>query len=130
MNAPVSIRDARGRILPGHSLNPGGERKSPLADLRRQYEGRLPALMEKLFQLSRSKKENIRLAAIKEILDRVCGKAVALIESRHQGIDVGEAYLAALIRCNQPKTVDAASLTLPSEQNGSAAPEKVEAKPN
>ena len=60
-------------------------------------------MFEGLIELSHSKNENIRLQAIREFLDRMLGKAVAIVESSHTRVDVGALYLRALQEVNATK---------------------------
>ena len=42
----------------------------------------------------------VRLAAIREILDRLLGKPAVFVDATHMKVDVGQLYLAALKRAN------------------------------
>jgi hypothetical protein len=54
--------------------------------------------MDRLFDLTRSKNEQIVLQATREIFDRLLGKPVAVVESQHVGLDLSQLYLRALQR--------------------------------
>jgi hypothetical protein len=102
MNAPIARRP-NGTLLPGGAaLNPGGRPRSDIEELRAQYRHRLPELVNGLFSLTKSDNESIRLAAYRELLDRLLGKPVAVVESTHTRVDIGQLYLSALQRANQP----------------------------
>ena len=42
----------------------------------------------------------VRLAAIREILDRLLGKPAVFVDATHTKVDIGQLYLAALKRAN------------------------------
>lgn len=66
-------RDVQGRLLPGHSGNPGGLPRA-IAKARRLLTRDAPAAARLLRQLMASEDEKIQLAAACEILDRTAGK--------------------------------------------------------
>ena len=102
MNAPIARRP-NGTLLPGGAaLNPGGRPRSDIEELRAQYRHRLPELVNGLFSLTKSDNESVRLAAYRELLDRLLGKSVAVVESAHTRVDIGKIYISALNRANQP----------------------------
>jgi hypothetical protein len=102
MNEPVvATRRPNGTLLPGHAnLNPGGRPRNAIEELRAKYSHRLPELFEGLFQLTNSQNEQIQLQAIREILDRLIGKPVAVVESTHTRVDIAALYLQALKQAN------------------------------
>ena len=99
MNAPT--RRADGTMLKGLSANPGGRPALSIASLRERYLPRLDELMEELVELAtNSKSEMVRLAAIREFLDRMLGKAPVAIDTTVAKVDVSQMFLAALKRAN------------------------------
>lgn len=64
-------RDANGRFLPGNS---GGGRPKANPEVKAILKAASPEAARELVKLIHSKRENIRLAAITEILDRTQGK--------------------------------------------------------
>jgi hypothetical protein len=100
MNAPIARRP-NGTLLPGHAaLNPGGRPRSAIEELRARLLPRLPEFMDVLIELTKSSNEATRLAAIKEILDRLLGKPAVFVDATHTKVDIGQLYLAALKRAN------------------------------
>ena len=96
-------------------MNPSGRPRSDIESMRQQYRHRLPELFNGLFLLTKSDNESIRLQAHRELLDRLLGKAVAVIESTHARVDIGALYLSALQRANS----DRHSSTIEGNSNGS-----------
>ena len=81
MNAPLGRRPD-GTMMKGFSANPGGRPAISIASLRERYHPRVDELMEELVKLATtSNSEMVRLAAIKEFLDRMLGKAPVAIDS-------------------------------------------------
>ena len=68
--------------------------------LRARLLPRLPEFMDGLIELSKSPHEATRLAAIKEILDRLLGKPAVFVDATHTKVDLGVLYLQALKRAN------------------------------
>jgi hypothetical protein len=102
VDAPVATRRPNGTLLPGPGacLNPGGRPRNQIEELRAKYSHRLPEFMDRLIELSKSPNETIQLQAIRELLDRLIGKPVAVVESTHTGVDVASMYLQALKQAN------------------------------
>ena len=99
MNVPA--RRANGQLIGGQgSLNPLGRPANAIASLRERYLPRVDELMEGLFELAHSPNEMVRLAAIREILDRLLGKPPVAIDTTVAKVDIGEMYLQALRRAN------------------------------
>jgi hypothetical protein len=98
----LPARHANGRLIGGQgSLNPAGRRAGAIASLRERYLPRLDELMEGLFELAtHSPNEMTRLAATREILDRLLGKPPVAIDSTVTKFDFGTAYLESLRRVN------------------------------
>jgi hypothetical protein len=111
MNVPSVSRDARGRLLPGASLNPGG-RPATLEPVRALLRQHTEQFVTALVDLLSSKDDSVRLAAVKEYFDRLCGKPVAVTEAdvRTQSVDltaaIREMYLKA-VSTPPPPTIDA-----------------------
>ena len=99
MNAP--IRRPNGTMLPGHTPNPGGRPRTAIEELRARYLPRLPEFFDGLVELAtNSQSEMVRLAAIREILDRLLGRPAVFVDATHTKVDIGQLYLAALKRAN------------------------------
>jgi len=99
MNAPTRRPD--GTMMKGFSANPGGRPTNSIASLRERYLPRLDELMEELWELAtNSQSEMVRLAAIREILDRLLGRPAVFVDATHTKVDIGQLYLAALKRAN------------------------------
>jgi hypothetical protein len=78
---------------------------SVIEKMRARYGQRLPELFEGRFALARN--ETVRLQAIRELLDRLIGRATQVVETQHTRIDVAGMYFAALQRSGAAaKTVD------------------------
>ena len=104
MNASAVQRNERGHLLPGARLNPGGRPVGALDAFRARFDPRMPEIAEVLLELTRSKNEVIRLAAVKEILDRVLGKPAVVVDTTHTRVDIGALYLRALQQVNASAT--------------------------
>jgi hypothetical protein len=81
-------------------MNPGGRPRNAIEELRSQYLPRLPEFLERLAELTQSSNEATRLAALREILDRLLGRPALFVDAMHTKVDVGAMYLAALKRAN------------------------------
>jgi hypothetical protein len=55
-----------------------------------------------VIELTNSSNELTRLAACKELMDRMVGRSTTIVESTHAKVDICAMYLAALRRANQP----------------------------
>jgi hypothetical protein len=98
VNAPVPRR-ANGTIMPGFTANAGGRPRSMTEELKSRYRNRLPELMDGLFQLTTpNNPPMVRIAAVKELLDRIVGKSTVSIDAVTTREDVGVMYLQALQR--------------------------------
>jgi hypothetical protein len=100
MNMPVvHRRRPDGTLLPGQpALNPGGRTRA-IEELKARYLPRLPEFMDKLVELTDSENEMTRLAALKEVLDRIWGKPAVVVAATHTS-DIPSLYLQALKRAN------------------------------
>jgi hypothetical protein len=85
-------------MMPGSVLNPGGRPRNAIEQLREKYMGRLPELLEGLFELTKSGSPHVRIAATRELLDRLIGKPQVTIDAQVAKFDAGAAYLQALQR--------------------------------
>jgi hypothetical protein len=100
MNVPA--RRANGQLIGGQgSLNPSGRPANAIASLRERYLPKLPEYFQVLEKLIKSDNESMRLAAVRELLDRLVGKPQVVVESSHTRVDIGQLYLAALQRANR-----------------------------
>jgi hypothetical protein len=81
-------------------MNPGGRPRTAIEELRARYLPRLPEFMDALVELTRSRNEMTRLAAIRELLDRLLGKPAVFVDATHAKFDFGALYLQALKRAN------------------------------
>jgi hypothetical protein len=113
LNAPVVLRDENGHLLPGARLNPTGRPTSAIAELRERFGKDVPKYFERLVKLTYSKNETIALQALREVLDRLIGKPIAVVESTHTRIDLGQLYLQALKQANEPRAIEAETNTAP-----------------
>jgi hypothetical protein len=107
MPAPSSILIAsatvsHGTLLPGQgALNPGGRTRA-IEEVKAKYSQKVPEFFERLIELSHSKNETIALQATRELLDRLIGKPVAVVDATHTKVDVAALYLQALKQVNEP----------------------------
>lgn len=86
-----------GRFKPGASGNPTGRSKVQLAILD-ALRAAGPAAKDRLLELLRSSDEKVALAAARDILDRVIGKAPDAPEDRESREDVMANMIATLYR--------------------------------
>ena len=94
-------RRPNGTMLPGHTANRGGRPAHSIASIRERYLPRLDELMEELVELAtNSKSEMVRLAAIKEFLDRMLGRSPVAIDTTVAKFDFPSAYLESSKRVN------------------------------
>jgi hypothetical protein len=108
-------RRANGTLLSGQAaLNPGGRPRSTIEEVRAQLLPRLPEYLEAIDKLTRSRHEATRLAAVKEILDRLLGKPAVFVDSTHTRVDIASLYLQALKQVNGAVVEAPASSTEPS----------------
>jgi hypothetical protein len=87
-------------MMPGAVLNPGGRRTTAIETARAQLMPDLPKFLARLAELTLSKNESVRLAAVKECLDRLIGRSPIFVDSVSAKVDIGAMYLAALQRAN------------------------------
>ena len=100
MNAPAQ-RSADGRLLPGNTVGIAGARpRNIVTELKIRYENRIPELLEGLFLLTKSDSPHVRIAATRELLDRLIGKPQVTIDAVTTKVDVASLYLAAMKRAN------------------------------
>ena len=85
------------------SLNPGDRPRSVIEELKSKYLNRLPELMDGLFLLTRpDNPAHVRIAATRELLDRLLGRPAVSVDTTVTKMDLGELYRQALIRANSP----------------------------
>jgi hypothetical protein len=104
MSAPVVQRRQNGQLLPGHAvLNPNGRPRgmASIEQIREKYGHRVPELIENLFELTRTGSEATKLAANRELFDRIIGKPQISADVPVTRLDVGQLYLQALQRSSQ-----------------------------
>ena len=99
MSALTPQRDERGRLLPGVSLNPGGRPKG-IEAVRALLSAHAPTFVAALVDLLKSKNESTRLAAVREYMDRFCGRPEQATEANIRTLDMGQLYLAAARQVN------------------------------
>jgi hypothetical protein len=83
-----------------YTANPGGRPRSTIEQVREALLPDLPLFLERLAELTLSSNETIRLQALKEIFDRLCGKSAVFVDATHTKVDIGQLYLSALKRAN------------------------------
>lgn len=93
MTPPEVKRDERGRILPGRSLNPGGQPRAAV-EVRALLEQNTVKAAQRVIEMMDDADPKIALAAANSILDRVLGRAKQAVEVQGPGVN---AVLAALI---------------------------------
>src|SRR5262245_56461133 len=106
----VIQRGPHGHFLPGQSGNAGG-RPASLARVRDLLRPHAERFVAELVELLDSDEEAIRLAAIKDFMDRYVGKPVATVESDVRTLDVTqtirEMYLQAVSAKPTRATIEA-----------------------
>jgi hypothetical protein len=108
--------------MPGQAnLNPNGRPRgmASIEQIREKYGHRVPELIENLFELTRTGSEATKLAANRELLDRIVGRPQQVIEAHTTRLDVGAMYLQALQRANANGS-NAVDITHDGDMNGSA----------
>jgi hypothetical protein len=103
---PTVQRNEKGHLLPGARLNPGGRPVGSITDFRARFQPYMAEVAETLLALMRSPNESTRLSAVREILDRVLGRAAIAIDTTHTRVDVQAMYLQALKQANAPAQID------------------------
>jgi hypothetical protein len=94
-------RDARGHLLPGSRLNPGGRPRGVIEDVRERLGPHTPEFVAALVELTRSPNEATRLAAIREAFDRLLGKPPVAVDTTVAKLDIGALYLQAVQAANR-----------------------------
>jgi hypothetical protein len=119
MNAPVR-RNARGHLLPGARLNPGGRPVSAVTELRARYSRRVPEVFDRLMEMAtdNSQPPMVQLAAIRLALDHLLGRPQISVDTVTTRINVAELYRNAMIRANAGRGA--------SEINGSASEKEIQ----
>jgi len=110
MHAPVR-RNARGHLLPGARLNPGGRPVSAVTEIRARYSRRLPAIFDELMKMAMdsSLPPAAQLGAIRVALDYLLGRPEVMVTATHTSVSVADLYKAAMIKASRANSV-------PSEQ--------------
>ena len=98
MNALTRRPD--GTMLKGFSANPGGRPRSTIEQVREALLPDLPLFLGRLTELTQSNNETIRLQALREVFERLCGKSAVFVDATHTKVDIGQLYLSALKRAN------------------------------
>ena len=109
MNAPVVQRRQNGQLMPGAAnLNPHGRPRglASIEQIREKFGHRVEELIENLFELTRTGSEATKLAANRELLDRIVGRPQQVIEAVTTKYDVGALYLQALQRAQRNTVID------------------------
>ena len=106
MNAlsPLTVRrNARGRLLPGARLNPGGRPISGVTEIRARFSRRLPEIFDRLMEMAmdNSQPPLVQLAAIRLALDHLIGRPQISIDTVRTTVSIGELYRNAMIRVGQ-----------------------------
>jgi len=86
-------RDSRGRLLPGHTANPGGAPRDVgkvRLEIKRHAGDALKVLLDLMMH---SEDERIRLAAARDLLDRAVGKPSQTVEVPQAQTTVGKLLL-------------------------------------
>ena len=83
-----------------YTANPGGRPRSTIEQVREALLPDLPLFLERLAELTQSSNETIRLQALREVFERLCGKSAVFVDATHTKVDIGQLYLAALKRAN------------------------------
>jgi hypothetical protein len=119
MTVPAQ-RDARGRLLPGFSGNPGGRPKG-IEAVRELLRPSAPAFVAALVDLLKSPNEMTRLAAFREFMDRLVGRPVQVTEADVRTVNMGALFVEAA-RLAQPAPI--MKRTKPSQGQARAAGRK------
>ena len=83
LTRPPPARDAKGRLLPGHTANPGGRPR--MDEIRGILAAHAPAAARKLVALMDSADEGIALRACEALLDRTLGKPAVAVTGADGG---------------------------------------------
>jgi hypothetical protein len=109
---PAAQRDARGRILPGVTINPGG-RPAVAKHVQALARAHTEVAIRRIVELIGSDDEKVALAAAEALLDRGFGKPVQATNSTVQKIDYGVLLMEAnKARNEQAQTFDMTPATI------------------
>jgi hypothetical protein len=103
MNSPMTVRrNARGHLLPGARLNPGGRPISAVTEIRARYSRRLPEIFDGLMKMAMddSLPPAAQLGAIRVALDYLLGRPAISIDTVHTTVSIGELYRRAMARAS------------------------------
>ncbi len=110
METNIIRRAPNGRLLPGTAaVNPGGRPVGHIEEIRRLLAEHQDEIVATLLSLLRSKDEGVQLAAAREMLDRLLGKAPIAVDSTVAKYDHQAVFLAALKAVNaepNPKEIE------------------------
>jgi hypothetical protein len=116
LSPPTVRRNARGRLLPGARLNPGGRPISGVSEIRARYSRRVPEIFDALVEMAtdNSQPPMVQLAAIRLALDHLLGKPPVAIDTTVAKVDVtvAELYHSALRRAGLGQTIDGGNSTI------------------
>ena len=120
LNSPTVRRNARGRLLPGARLNPGGRPVSGVTEIRARFSQRLPEIFGRLMEMAmdNSQPPLAQLAAIRLVLDYLLGRPQVTVEATSVNVNIAELYRAAMIRANAGRGA--------SEINGTAGEKEIQ----
>jgi hypothetical protein len=102
MPALPPARDEKGRILPGHSLNPQGRPSLP-PEVREALEAGSQRAAERLVELIENPDPRVAAMASTAVLDRLFGRPAQAVDAhvRSEQVDVGRTHLQVLLELNQ-----------------------------
>jgi hypothetical protein len=126
MENPLVRRAPDGKLLAGSVLNPGGRPRAAIESVRELLDQHKEELVDTLLQLMRSDDEAIRLAAVKEGLDRLLGRAPLSVDSTSAKVEhnIQQLYLTAVQAANrQPDPGAPIDVTLAPDAGSGAATE-------
>ena len=106
MDIILPARDEKGRIMPGHSLNPQGRPTLP-AEVRSVLQAGSQRAAEKLVELVESSDPRVAAAAATAVLDRLFGRPAQAVDAniRQEQVDVGRAHLKVLMELQERREV-------------------------
>jgi len=105
------IRNARGRLLPGARLNPGGRPISGVTEIRARFSRRLPEIFDRLMEMAmdNSQPPMVQLAAIRLALDHLVGRPAVTITATHTSVSVADLYKNAMAKISRENSPHIAS---------------------
>jgi hypothetical protein len=110
MKSTVVLRAPDGRLLPGTAaVNPAGRPVGRIEEMRQLLAAHQDEIVATLLSLLRSKDQDVQLAAAREMLDRLLGKAPIAVDSTSTKFDYQAMFLGALQAANRepnPKEIE------------------------